>query len=699
MRDHTCHLPSPRPGRFVYLTRLSALVAVGAALGLAAGGCDGDTAGSSGDAVTATTDANGAGPSDAAASLTPDALSPDVLTSAADVQGPGPDAGPPTPDVPVTPGGGAVGAPCVGDSDCAGVGAICLDLPGGYCAIGGCTAGTCPAGSACYTFQSGDANCIQTCGGNGECRVGEGYICDTDGTCWPGEGTPTGASPIGGPCAGAGDCADPGATCYGGGSGSSPTGFYDGYCMLFDCQVGSCPAGSKCISVSSDGTTACFADCSGGACPQAAGYVCSSQSQTCWPGCGSDQDCPAGAGCMADVGCVPGWSNEPFECTDQTFEPNETAGVGTALQAPGSWDGLQICEGDEDWFEIAVPAGHIGTLGATFSNIQGDLDLLAYTTAGTFLGARLGSENYGGAARSNESNYEYLSIMNQNGTGTARFRMRGYSGAANTYALELFTTPWVDGLLCTDHYDFDHCRGYDGTKKGELIQVPFARADDPYVPDGYIFDSYGSYRWLRRELAMLVRYAIHEVQQKFPNTGPLGLIDMCDKDGITPGYDVGDPRHPETTHDQGGNIDIAYYQTDGSSSADVVCGPNGSASDGYFCTSIANHVMDVPRTTYYMAMLARHPRLRVIGVDKLLAPLIIEEAGRQKGLGWISQKTRDTLVNSLAYGDGWPFHHHHMHVSMRWWHDDASPNFSAQVLLPQPADGCSFRMPGDGEAR
>jgi len=365
------------------------------------------------------------------------------------------------------------------------------------------------------------------------------------------------------------------------------------------------------------------------------------------------------------------------------------------ISGEGSWDALQICSEDVDWYAITIPKGHLGTVGATFQHALGDLDLLAYDDQGGFLGSRLWVEDYGAASRGNENNYEFLSIMNLNGDAQGYFKVRPFAGADNNYDFEVTTTPWQDDLLCTDHFGFDACRGYDGTSQGELYQFPFPDPEDPYVGNGYLFDSYGSYRWLRRELIMLVRYAIHETQLKFPGTDPLGLIDMCDKDGVTPGFDVGDPRHPETTHDQGGNIDIAYYQTDGNSSADVVCGPNNTATDGYFCTSVDNHIMDVPRVTYFMAMLNRHPRLRVIGVDTLLAPLIQAEALAQYQAGYFSADTYQSLLSTMAYGDGWPFHHHHMHVSMRWWSEDSAMP-GAVMAAPTQVDGCGFRMPGDG---
>jgi len=637
--------------------------------------------GDSGSDSGATTDASNTGDADATATIPGDgSATTDTDTGA--------------PDATATAGG--PGDPCAEDTDCAGPDPVCLGLPGGYCAPS-CATAACPDGSVCYEFDAGELLCLASCGSAADCRAAEGHICDTDDTCWWYEGSSSGTSPVGGPCASDEDCKDTGASCYPEGFDGNANGFVGGYCMIFDCTASSCPAGASCITVSSDGTKACFADCSGGAaCPQAEGYGCASQTSTCWPDCGSDADCPDGYGCHADVGgCVFGYSSAPFVCDDTRYEPNNVIGAPADVTAPLSVTGLDLCAADEDWFRVTFPQATLGTVGIDFSHLQGDLDLLAYDDDGEFLGSRVGPQNYGAQYRSYESSVEYHSIMGMAAPATGYFRVRGFDGATNEYALTITQTTWVDDLLCTDHFGFDACRGYTGQPAGELHQFPFPRADDPYVPAGYSLESYSQYRWLRRELIMLVRYAIHEVQERFPDTDTLGLIDMCDKRGVTPGYDVGDPRHPETTHDQGGNIDIAYYQTDGDSSGSVVCGPNGSDHDGYFCTSVDRTVLDVPRTTYFIAQFNKHPRLRVIGVDKMLAPLIEAEAKKQRDAGWITPAVYQSLVNKLAYGDGWPFHHHHMHVSMRWWSQDAAqPN--GLVVQPEPAIGCGYRRPGDG---
>ena len=222
-----------------------------------------------------------------------------------------------------------------------------------------------------------------------------------------------------------------------------------------------------------------------------------------------------------------------------------------------------------------------------------------------------------------------------------------------------------------------------------LIQFPHPDSSDPYVGEGYVLEHASGYNWLRREVIMRIRYAIHETQKKFPGTKGLGLMDMCQIDGITPGFDVGQPRHPETTHDEGGNIDVAYYQTVGSySQGQVICDPQGAATDGYFCTSVANHIVDLPRTAYFLAKLNEGNRFRVAGADKLIAPLILEAIDDLKNSGAISSSLATKTKNSLAYGDGWPFHHHHLHLSFKWW--------SQRDHEEEPPIGCGFRMPGDG---
>jgi hypothetical protein len=600
---------------------------------------------------------------------------------------------------------------------------MCFDaLPAGYCAIPDCaSAADCPAGTSCITLtsDSGDETyCLKDCSSNADCR--EGYICHPDvQICWYQPGLL--GSPIGGPCLEAGDCATPNAVCYPEVYGKEPTGYVLGYCVLFSCSAGSCPADSDCFAVGSSGdSTACLPLCeTDGDCRQ--GYGC--LEGVCSPDCDSDSSCPlcyacdpAAAMCIhEDLQCSAanpmGWCPEGlycqsgeckefvFTCTDDKHEPNETYTKAATVE-PGDFkveleEDLQVCKDDKDWFRLDVPAGQTGTLGITFYHQVGDLDLCLYDQAGKFLGCRYPLENYPASWREYDWNDEFLSALAGAGDRTLYFKALGFGGAPNNYNLFAWTTPWKDGAVCTDLFTESECKGclpngqcVKDQFKAALMQFPYPDPADPYVGDGYMVEHSSSYSWARRETVMLIRHAIRQVQQKFPGTKPLGLMDMAQIDGITPGFDVGSPRHPETTHDEGGNIDVAYYQTTGDNSGKIVCDPNGGSNDGYYCTSVANHVVDLPRTAYFLAMLAASSRFRVAGMDQLIAPLVEEAIDDLVQQGAITQVQANMAKNKLAYGDGWPFHHHHIHVSLKWW--------SQRGHREDYPIGCGYRFPADG---
>ena len=615
-----------------------------------------------------------------------------------------------------------LGGECDSDADCAPpAGAECFtDFPSGFCVVPDCdTNGDCPAGGSCIEVTAGDSSstyCVQSCSTGGDCRPG--YFCYPGvGVCW--WEPDSGASPIGGPCQSDADCEGATSVCYPEMLNNEPTGFVEGYCVVFDCTAGSCPEGSDCVSLSSG--TACLPTCvSDAGCRE--GYAC--DEGFCLPFCGSVSDCPAGYLCDAGEAfcvdtsyqCSPsnpmGWCPEglycidgecttfQFDCTDQTMEPNESKTAAKTV-TPGVYKtpketGMQVCVADQDWFKMTIPAGHTGTLGVYFYHDLGDLDLCMYDSAGKFVACRYLYENYPITWREYDWNDEFLSAFAGAGPKTFYFKASGFSGAANNYDLYGWTTAWQDGFDCADSYSFYECKGCKSNGQcikddfqANLHQFPHADGNDPFVGDGYIVEHASGYSWARRETIMLIRWAIHEVRAKFPGTKRLGLMDMCQIDGITPGFDVGIPRHPETTHDEGGNIDVAYYQTGGGDSeGGVICDANGGSTDGYFCTSVANHIVDLPRTAYFLAKLSESDRMRVAGADKLIAPLIIDALKDLKNKGDISTALYNKTVSQLAYGDGWPFHHHHIHVSLKWWsqRDD-------DVHRPI---GCGFRMAGDG---
>lgn len=353
------------------------------------------------------------------------------------------------------------------------------------------------------------------------------------------------------------------------------------------------------------------------------------------------------------------------------LEPNDDSGA--AVDAPaGTTEGLTLCDGDEDWFRIVVPEGTIVRAGIAFSHASGDIDLVVYDGEGRLLGSRYGDE-YPYSYRDQETDTEFYGFYSERGEAEYYLRVVSQGAGPNAYSLDVASYPYVDGSSCTGAgFSFDDCAGVGDGGRG-LLPFPFPDPEDSVVGGGYVWETFSNYRFARRELIMLVRDALAKTMRAFPGTKPLSLIDVCQIDGITPGYDVGHPRHPESTHDQGGNIDIAYFQTDGSNNAEIVCGDGSRHEDGYCSAAAARrHFVDLERQAFFIAKLFSSERTRVVGVDKVLAPQILNTAAALRRLPRgnpkrISAAELASFSDRMAYGDGWPYHHHHIHLSMQWW--------------------------------
>jgi hypothetical protein len=207
----------------------------------------------------------------------------------------------------------------------------------------------------------------------------------------------------------------------------------------------------------------------------------------------------------------------------------------------------------------------------------------------------------------------------------------------------------------------------------ELVQFT------PDAGDGYINQAYEGFRYIRRDLMMLIKYATAKTACKtdgwdYGNKGPLGLIDMSEADGSTPKDSYGNYLHPPGSHEEGRDIDTAYYQL---YSADNLARIVGLSYDYHLIEPPYN--FDRYRTALYISYLAEHPLLRVVGVDGQIGLILDGEEGTLNELveeEWIDEDLRASIP--LAYevedtGLGWfRHHHHHLHVSMNQVYDVVS---------------------------
>ena len=184
-------------------------------------------------------------------------------------------------------------------------------------------------------------------------------------------------------------------------------------------------------------------------------------------------------------------------------------------------------------------------------------------------------------------------------------------------------------------------------------------------------NEYRSY--LRRDVMMLVKYAAAMVECQsagwsFGNGEPIGLGDMSEGDGAIPGTSVGSPGHPAGTHVDGHDIDIAYYQTGTSDNRlRAVCEHTSGGSDAYHCTGEPT-LLDPWRTALFLGHFHASPRLRVIGVDGRVGPLVQSALTQLCADGWLSGTactSHRITWEETDTGRGWfRFHHHHLHLSV-----------------------------------
>ncbi len=204
-------------------------------------------------------------------------------------------------------------------------------------------------------------------------------------------------------------------------------------------------------------------------------------------------------------------------------------------------------------------------------------------------------------------------------------------------------------------------------------------------------DEYRSY--CRRDLMMLVKYAAAKVAcltggWEFGNGEPIGLGDMSESNGDIPGTRERSPGHPEGTHVDGHDMDIAYYQLSTSDNRlRAICNHSSGGSDQYHCVEEPDN-LDAWRTALFIAFFHDNPQLRVIGIDGQAALMVNSAMDQLCDGGWYDGPACTTRGRTLAYettdtGRGWfRFHHHHLHVSLSSSRKAVTPFDDDRRLIP-----------------
>ncbi len=188
--------------------------------------------------------------------------------------------------------------------------------------------------------------------------------------------------------------------------------------------------------------------------------------------------------------------------------------------------------------------------------------------------------------------------------------------------------------------------------------------------DGFKVYTLSQWAWLRRDTFQLVKYASAATNCVMPGSWPISMADGSAKDGTTPKDSKGKYRHPPGSHNNGVDIDVAYYQT-GTKDNDPrpVCDETNNAGIKVnHCTESPN-TLDLPRSTFFLGKIFESGRIRVCGVDGKIGPIMMAEAAKQNQKGLISNRALKTMKVRTRWeitntGQGWFLsHHHHVHVS------------------------------------
>ena len=328
--------------------------------------------------------------------------------------------------------GQCVDGECQNDADCD-PGQVCL-IAAGVCVTPQCLQNVeCPEGQFC---DPADQTCKDGCTDNSNCP--DGTICNPNTQACEQDSECEQDSDCGDlqicrddkcedvQCVRDVDCNGPGEVCV-----ENNCRVAEGFCD----EDADCPGEDKC-----DLQTNTCVEVSCPECPE--GTECNEEVGECWE-CATDEDCGEGGECnLTDHTCIEsrctgdedcdggqvcnlinGQCEDVQECQGDNFEPNNELGAAAEV-GEGFFEGLTLCEGDEDWYALELQAGDGVDLRVNFSHAAGNIDVELYSPAERRI-----------AAASSGNNDERLFSENLPLSGTYRLRVFSNDVIENNYDL------------------------------------------------------------------------------------------------------------------------------------------------------------------------------------------------------------------------------------------------------------------------
>ncbi len=332
---------------------------------------------------------------------------------------------------------------------------------------------------------------------------------------------------------------------------------------------------------------------------------------------------------------------------DCTEESNDHATDASGVPGSSSTD-ISLCDDDVDFYQLEIAPGTWRSLTMLIDGSghngtdRSDLDLWELNRSDAPIDPALDRFDtpldgldviWSSAAH---SALERLAWFNPSDEIVQRVVMvNGFDGAEATYSLSTHESEWEDSGVC------------EGASCNDLMLFPQAFSES----DGYVLTQWTQYSHARRAVAYRIQATTRAVAQAYTSTAPLGIGDMSQYDGDTPGVLESAPRHPDGSHQDGNDIDVAYYQTRGNNLGREVC-----ENDGAFCTS-APDLLEPERTAFFISELLADPTVDLVAVDPMIAEAVNAAAES------LSPEEAQRVRNGMVYGPDWPGRYVHMHIS------------------------------------
>jgi hypothetical protein len=506
----------------------------------------------------------------------------------------------------------------------------------------------------------------------GQTDSGHGATIADGGSSNPGsqsDAGPGGSNPnpgtIGASCAMDSECGHGPGSCLTGQSAWWNEAWQSGYCTMADCSTDQnpCPNNGVCVSYDEQMNTTCLSNCgtdndcrSGYFCHEVGGCLPGPSMMTGGGGTGTS---PVGSACMADADC----SDSGASCITEQTSPGFVGGYCTVFSCTDS----SPCPSGSDCYTV----NSSGTT-ACLANCQQRSQCRGSAYACYPPGACMPACDANSCDPGEVCGGDGLCVSAPCSPGSCATGLI-CDQSSGQCVVDVGTPPSGSIPTCNNLPDW-RCSATSATPCSQL--VPF----EPITGPGYwnyplngetTSDQYRSY--LRYDFTRLLKFASASVDclaanWTVGNGHPIGLGDMSESNGSIPGTRENSPGHPPGTHEQGHDIDIAYYQLSGTNNwLRAVCSHTSGGADQYHCVNPPNN-LDIWRTALFIGKIHETAGLRVIGVDGQIGTSVESAITQLCARGWLSNGACSNP--KLAYevtnmNRGWfQFHHHHMHVSI-----------------------------------